>query len=462
MHGIDLVETGRSRFAAHLKLTCMLALCTWSCVLQSQAAEVSAQTHAAVKALRNQPAVKAALEQIRREDERTLKEQIEIAEIPSPSGKEQIRANDYVRRLRELGLIDVTVDSEGNVIARRSGARKDAPTLVVSAHLDTVFAEGTNVKVRKQGSRYHGAGIGDDARGLSVLITVLRAMQENKLRTQGDVLFVGTVGEEGLGNLRGVKALFRDRGNIDGFISVDNIDSPRLAPGESELVTRAVGSRRWQITFTGPGGHSYENFGTPSAVHALGRAVSMISDLQPPTEPKTTFTVATVAGGTTINAIAEKAELRIDIRSESGTALAATEEQILAAADRAGAEEGKRWGAEPIRVERTLLGDRPAGAGNSDNPVAMAWTGAAMALGQKSPKVVAASTDANVPMGLGIPAITASGGGIADKAHSLDEWYEPVNAWVAPQGLLLTTLALVGVEGGPKPLLTRRAAAVRR
>jgi tripeptide aminopeptidase len=439
-----------------------LLLCTLLGVMEARAAEVPPKTEAALKALRNQPAVKSALEQIRREDERTLQEQIEIAEIPSPTGKEQTRANDYVRRLRELGLIDVTIDSEGNVIGRRPGARRDAPSLVLSAHLDTVFAEDTNVKVRRVGKRYYGAGVGDDARGLTVLLTVLRAMQENRLRTQGDVLFVGTVGEEGLGNLRGVKALFRDRANIDGFISVDNLDSPRLAPGESELVARAVGSRRWQITFVGPGGHSYENFGTPSAVHALGRAVSMISDLQPPAEPKTTFTVATVSGGTTINAIAEKAELRIDIRSESSAALTALEEQILGAADRAGVEEGRRWGADPIRVERTLLGDRPAGAGSSDNPVAIAWTGAVIALGQKAPKVVAASTDANVPMGLGIPAITASGGGIGDKAHSLDEWYEPVNAWVGPQGVLLTTLALVGLEGGPKPLLTRRAAAAQR
>lgn len=436
-----------------------LLLCALFGITGVQASEVPAKTSAAVKALRNQPAVKAALEQIQRDDERTLREQIEIAEIPSPPFKEQTRANDYVRRLRELGLIDVSIDSEGNVIARRPGARKGAPTLVLSAHLDTVFAEGTNVKVRRDGKRYYGPGIGDDARGLTVLLTVLRAMQENKLRTQGDLLFVGTVGEEALGNLRGVKALFKDRSDIDGFISVDNIDA---APGETELVAHAVGSRRWQITFTGPGGHSYGNFGTPSAVHALGRAVAIISDLQPPTEPKTTFTVATVDGGTSINAIAEKAEIRIDIRSESATALAALEEQILAAADRAGAEEGKRWGADPIRVERTLLGDRPAGAGSSDNPAAVAWTASVVALGQKAPKVVAASTDANVPMGIGIPAITASGGGIGDKAHSLDEWYEPVNAWLGPQGVLLTTLALVGIEGGPKPLLTRRAAAAPR
>jgi tripeptide aminopeptidase len=446
--------TMRDGRTVRVKYTCALLLCALLGVIEAQASGVAPKTAAAIKTLRNQPSVKAALEQIRRDDERTLEEQIEIAEIPSPPFKEQTRANDYVRRLRELGLIDVTIDAEGNVIARRPGARKGAPTLVLSAHLDTVFAEGTNVKVRRDGKRYYGAGIGDDARGLTVLLTVLRAMQENKLRTQGDVLFVGTVGEEALGNLRGVKALFKARDDIDGFISVDNIDA---APGESELVARAVGSRRWQITFTGPGGHSYQNFGTPSAVHALGRAVSMISDLHPPAEPKTTFTVATVSGGTSINAIAEKAELRIDIRSESAAALAALEEQILAAADRAGVEEGKRWSADPIRVERTLLGDRPAGAGSNDNALAMAWTGAVLALGQKAPEVVAASTDANVPMGLGIPAITASGGGIADKAHSLDEWYEPVNAWVGPQGVLLTTLALVGLEGGPKALLTDRA-----
>src|SRR5689334_7500410 len=252
------------------KYTRALGLCALLGVMQAQASGVPAKTEAAIKVLRNQSAVKAALEQIQRDDERTLAEQIELAEIASPPFKEQTRANDYVRRLRELGLIDVTIDAEGNVIARRPGARKVAPMLVLSAHLDTVFEEGTNVKVRRDGKRYYGAGIGDDARGLSVLLTVLRAMQENKLRTQGDVLFVGTVGEEALGNLGGVKALFRDRSDIDGFISVDKIDH---APGDTDVVARAVGSHRWQITFTGPGGHSYQNFGTPSAVHALGRAV---------------------------------------------------------------------------------------------------------------------------------------------------------------------------------------------
>lgn len=424
--------------------------------LDAHAADGTAKAQATFKTISNKPAVKAALEQIRREDERTLKEQIEIAEIPAPSRKEEGRANDYIRRLREIGLSEISTDAEGNVIARRAGTTRNGPTLVLSAHLDTVFDDKTNVKVRKEGNRYYGAGITDDARGLAVLLTTARAMQEHKLRTQGDVLFVATVGEEGLGNLRGVKALFRDRQNIDGFISVDGTESPRLAPGETEVVTRAVGSHRWQITFTGPGGHSYENFGSPSAVHAMGRAISAISDLQAPAEPKTTFTVSIVSGGTAINAIAEKAQLQLDIRSESATALADLEKQILAAADRAGVEEGKRWNAEPVRVERTLLGDRPAGAGGNDNVVASAWINSLVALGQKPPMTVAGSTDANVPMGLGIPSITSSGGGVADKAHSLDEWYEPVNAWLGPQGLLLTSLALTGLEGGPKPLLPRR------
>lgn len=445
------------------RLTCAVVLGAALFVLESHPVQASAaKSEAVFKSLRTKPAVASALEQIRREDERTLKEQIEIAETPAPSHKEADRANDYVRRLRELGLSEIAIDAEGNVIARRPGSSRGGPTLVLSAHLDTVFAEDTNVKVRKEGNRYYGAGISDDARGLAVLLTVLRSMQENKLRTQGDVLFVATVGEEGLGNLRGVKALFRDRADIDGFISVDSTESPRMAVGESEVITRAVGSRRWQVAFVGPGGHSYENFGLPSAVHAMGRAISTISDLKPATEPKTTFTVAIVAGGTAINAIAEQARFQIDMRSESPTALAALEEQVLAAAEAAGVEEGKRWGAEPVRIEKTLLGDRPAGAGSSDNPVATAWMGAVIALGQKPPVAAAGSTDANVPMGLGIPAITASGGGVADKAHSLDEWYEPLNSFVGPQGLLLTTLGLVGIEGGPKPLLMRRPAAGKR
>jgi tripeptide aminopeptidase len=423
--------------------------------LEAQAADAAANSSATLKTISNKSAVKAALEQIRSEDERTLREQIEIAEIPGPSRKEEGRANDYIRRLRELGLNEISTDTEGNVIARRAGVSRNGPTLVLSAHLDTVFAEGTELKVRKQGNRYYGPGISDDARGLAVLLATLRAMQEHKLRTQGDVLFVATVGEEGLGNLRGVKALFRDRKDIDGFISVDGTESPRTPAGASEVVTRAVGSHRWQISFTGPGGHSYENFGSPSAVHAMGRAISAIADLQAPAEPKTTFTVAIVSGGSAINAIAEKAQLQLDIRSESASALAAMEQQILAAADRAGVEEGKRWNAEPVRVERTLLGDRPAGAGGNDNAVASAWSSAMLALGLR-PIAVAGSTDANVPMGLGIPSITASGGGVADKAHSLDEWFEPVNSWLGPQGLLLTSLALTGIEGGPKPLLPRR------
>jgi len=445
-----MVASGRVKFVS--------VLCLLSAVFafEAPAADASSKNEAVFKTLNGKPAVKAALEQIRREDERTLREQIEISEIPAPSRKEEVRGNDYARRLRELGLTDIATDSEGNVIARRPGTSRNGPTLVLSAHLDTVFSAETDVKVRKEGNRYYGAGIGDDARGLTVLLTVLRAMQEHKLRTQGDVLFVATVGEEGLGNLRGVKALFRDRKDIDGFISVDGIDSPRLPAGESEVVARAVGSHRWQITFTGPGGHSYENFGTPSAVHAMGRAISAISDLQAPAEPKTTFTVSIVSGGMAINAIAETAQLQLDIRSESATALAALEEQILAAAERAGVEEGERWNAAPVKVEGTLLGDRPAGAGSSDSLMASTWIGAMVALGQKPPMPVAGSTDSNVPLGLGIPAMTTPGGGIGDKAHSLDEWYEPVHSYLGPQGLLLTTLALTGIEGGPKPLLSRR------
>ena len=191
----------------------------------------------------------------------------------------------------------MSIDAAGNVIGKRKG-KSSAPLLVLSAHLDTVFTEGTDLTVTQKDGRHYAPGIMDDARGLAALLSVLRAMQNARIETVGDVWFVGTVGEEALGNLKGVKALFADHPHIDGFISVDGVDSPDdAAAGRSEIVNAATGSRRWEITFSGPGGHSFENFGTPSAMHAMGRAIAQIADLKPPADPKTTFNVGVVSGG---------------------------------------------------------------------------------------------------------------------------------------------------------------------
>ena len=439
---------------------CSLAVAALaSCLIGTSvhAAEKSATKGAiaaerARKAIAANAHVKAALAQIRNSDAATLQEQIDIAQIPSPPFKEAVRAADYVRRLKELGLSDAAIDTEGNVVSRRKGSGK-GPTLVLSAHLDTVFPEGTDVTVTQKDGRYYGRGLADDSRGLAVLLTVLRAMQDNSIRTKGDVMFVGTVGEEGLGNLRGVKALFRDNQHIDGFLSVDSIGAPDDSEGRGKIINHATGSRRWSVTFRTTGGHSFGNFGVPSAIHAMGRAIAHIDELRPPADPKTTFTVGVVSGGTSVNAIAGEAQMQIDMRSNSAAELANIERQILALVDQAVVDENARWNSQDTKVETRLLGDRPAGTANSDTPVVLAALQAAVALGLPEPTLVAASTDANVPLSLGIPAATVSGGGRGDKAHSLEEWYEPLNAWNGPQTVLLTVLALVGVEGVSKPLL---------
>lgn len=401
--------------------------------------------------------VRQALAFLRSDDERTLKEQIALTEIPSPPFKETVRAADYLKRLQALGLSDARLDAEGNVIATRRGSG-GGPTLVVSAHLDTVFPEGTDVKVKVDGNRYAAPGIGDDSRGLAVILALVRALDEAKLKTVGDIVFMGTVGEEELGDLRGVKAFFKAHSKVDGFISIDGIDIGRI-------VNSATGSRRYRIVYTGPGGHSFSAFGLPSASHALGRAIAKISEVRPPAEPKTTFTVGTLKGGTSVNAIAAEAELGLDMRSNDAASLARLEEQILQLAREAAADENRRWDKtgtdekalkEQVKVEFKLVGDRPAGAGAPDSTMLVAARQAITAVGGEVKAVASASTDSNQAISLGIPALTLGGGGEGGGSHGPSEWYSPVDAWRGPQMNLLTVLSLVGLDGVTTPTLPKR------
>jgi tripeptide aminopeptidase len=407
-------------------------------------------------ALMKDARVKSALQYLRDDDARTLEEQIAITGIPAPPFLEATRAKDYAQRMRAAGLTDVSIDTEGNVIGKRKGSGK-GPLLVVSAHLDTVFPEGTDVTVTLKDGRHFGKGIIDDSRGLAALLSVLRAMQNSGIQTVGEVWFVGTVGEEALGNLRGVKALFKDHPGIDGFISVDGTQSMQdVAAGRAEIVTQATGSRRWEIVFAGPGGHSFEDFGNASAVHAMGRAIALIAGIETSSDPKTTFTVGKVSGGTGVTAIAAEATMAVDLRSNDAEQLAALEARVLATVDEAVRSENARWGSSDIRAERKLIGDRPASTRSTEKVMFTSAAGAYVALGLREPVERFASTDSNVPLGLGIPAATMEGGGIGGKAHSPDEWYEHVNAWRGPQVILLTTLRLAGVRGVSKPALTAR------
>ncbi|MCE3000440.1 MAG: M20/M25/M40 family metallo-hydrolase [Betaproteobacteria bacterium] len=393
----------------------------------------------------------AAMDSIREAGVRMFEEQIRINEIPAPPFKEQMRAEYYLMRMRELGLPNARIDKEGNVIGIRPGSG-NGPKLVVSAHLDTVFPEGTDVKVREKDGRFYAPGIYDDALGLTNLLILLETMNKHDIRTVGDVIFVGTVGEEELGDLRGVKALFREMKDIDGFISLDGV-------GLGRIVNQATGSHRYLATFSGQGGHSFSAFGLPSAIHAMGRAVAKIGDLVTPDDPKTTFTVGTVSGGTSVNAIAADSTIGIDIRSNSNAALLEFENKLPAALEEAANEENARWKASVgnlIRVEIKQVGNRPAGMTPLDSPIVAAARASLPRVGARLRSIIASSTDSNTPMSLGIPAITLSSSGTGGGSHSPGEWYSPINNHLGAQNIFLVTVALTGLDGVTTPLLPKR------
>jgi tripeptide aminopeptidase len=396
------------------------------------------------------PKVTKALEDIKADDDQAFAEQKRITEIPAPPYKEKVRAEYFLKRFQELGFKDASIDTEGNVIALRKGSGGGRPNLVVSAHLDTVFPEGTDVAVKEKDGVILAPGIGDDSRGLAALLSLIKSINANGIATVGDVMFVGTVGEEELGNLRGVKALFRDHADIDGFISIDGL-------GITRVVNQATGSHRYEMIFKGPGGHSFQEFGLPSAIHAMGRAIAKISDLQTPSDPKTTFTVGTVSGGTSVNAIAGEARMAVDMRSNSTEELLKLEARLLDLVKQAVVEENARWNSDKLTVEIKLIGDRPAGIVAMDSPIVQA-TQRAVSVITRAPRVTFAgsSTDSNLAMSLGIPAVTIGGGGEGGNWHSRNEWYRPVDAYFGPQNALLTILVLTGLDGVTKPALPVR------
>jgi len=416
----------------------------------AQIPAAGAAIDAASQAILASPKVIKALEDIKADDDQAFAEQKRITEIPAPPYKEKQRAEYFLKRFLELGFKDASIDTEGNVIALRKGSGEGRPRLVVSAHLDTVFPEGTDVTVKEKDGVILAPGIGDDSRGLAALLSLIKSINSNALATVGDVMFVGTVGEEELGNLRGVKALFRDHADIDGFISIDGL-------GVTRIVNQGTGSHRYEMIFKGPGGHSFQEFGLPSAIHAMGRAIAKISDLQTPSDPKTTFTVGTVRGGTSVNAIAAEARMTVDMRSDSTEELLKLEARLLDLVKQAVAEENARWKSDKLALEIKLIGDRPAGIVAMDSPVVQATERAVTAL-TRAPRVTFAgsSTDSNLAMSLGIPAVTIGGGGEGGNWHSRNEWYRSVDAYLGPQSALLTTLVLAGLDGVTKPALAIR------
>jgi acetylornithine deacetylase/succinyl-diaminopimelate desuccinylase-like protein len=402
---------------------------------------------AEIRKIMEHTAYKEALKLIDADYDRIITEGIKLTEIPAPPFKEDKRAAAYAQMFKDVGLTDVEIDQEGNVLGIRKGTAGDGKFVVISAHLDTVFPEGTDVTVKRQGSKLHAPGIADDTLSLAINLGYIRAMNAANLKTKEDILFVGTVGEEGLGDLRGVRYLFtkgKYKDKIKAFFTVEG-------GGVTSITNGGVGSKRYRVTYSGPGGHSYGAFGLVNPSYALGEAISQFSRISVPTQPKTTYSVGVITGGTSVNSIPFEVSMEVDMRSESAEELKRVEDRLLTIVKEAA--EGENFARSTkegkITVKAELIGDRPSGQTAETQPIYQLAKAALEANGYK-PNYNWGSTDANMPMSLGIPALSI-GAKAPDKngrSHSLDEWAD-VEKGPFVKGMntaLVTLLTVTGIQ----------------
>ncbi|WP_420149343.1 M20/M25/M40 family metallo-hydrolase [Spirosoma sp.] len=394
-----------------------------------------------ISTLAKKPAVQSAFKIFTELEPQTKQDLITLTEIPSPPFKEAERSKKYAAMMKEAGADSVWIDEVNNVIAKRKG-KSGKKTVVVEAHLDTVFPAGTDVKVKSKGDTLYAPGVGDDTRGLTAVLAVLKGLEKAKIETDADVLFVGAVGEEGLGDLRGVKHLLRQGGpKVDSYIAVDG-------HGIDGITHRGLGSHRYRITYKGPGGHSYGAFGIVNPHGALGKAIYYFTteaDKFTKEGVKTTYSVSVVGGGTSVNAIPYESWMEVDMRSESQEKLAGVDKLLQAAIQRALKEENamKRRGPD-LTVDVKLVGDRPSGRIEPTVPLVQRAMAVSKYL-QATPRLSVGSTNANTPIAKGIPAVTIGSGGTGGGAHSLNEWWLNDKGVLGMQRILLTLLAEAGM-----------------
>jgi acetylornithine deacetylase/succinyl-diaminopimelate desuccinylase-like protein len=371
--------------------------------------------------------------------------QVELARIPAPPFGETARAVWLCARFAELGLEDVHTDSVGNVLALRRGSGPGPQCVALSAHLDTVFPAGTPLDVREEGAKLLGPGISDNASGVTALLALAAALRHSPLGHAAPILFIGNVGEEGEGNLRGMRHIFADPRWKDSLAQTIVVDGS----GADTIVTQALGSRRFQVTVRGPGGHSWSDFGAPNPIVILARALVAFTRAKLPTEPRTSANVGVIQGGTSVNTIPESASARVDIRSTSAEEMERLERALRQAVEESVGEEQapQRRGAPRSRVtqEVALIGNRPAAELREGARILEVIRAVDTHLSNAS-RLHRASTDANVPLALGLEAVSLGAGGSGGGAHTLHEWYDPTGRDLALKRLLLSALTLAGVR----------------
>ncbi|MFP8488722.1 M20/M25/M40 family metallo-hydrolase [Gracilimonas sp. Q87] len=385
--------------------------------------------------------IQQALAHIEEVDEFTVRNQIMITEIPAPPFLEQLRATKYAEMMTELGLEQVRIDDEGNVIGVRPGTEGDR-NIVISAHLDTVFPEETDVEVEVRNDTLFAPGITDDTRGLTALLTLIDTYETLEISTRDNIWFVGTVGEEGVGDLRGVKHLFETEGdNIDAFISIDG-------SSDSRIVNQALGSHRYRVTFEGPGGHSWGAFGIGNPAHAIGRAIAIFEDKASEfvkTGPRTSYNVGRIGGGTSVNSVPFENWMEIDMRSESQESLKQIDALMHEAIDEALREANSIKTEGPdLTVNVEMIGNRPSGTIESSTPLIQRALAVTEHFGDE-PDLARSSTDSNVSISMGIPSMTIGGGGSSGGSHSLDEWWFNNEGYKGIQRAFLILTAEAGI-----------------
>ncbi len=412
------------------------------CISGSALAGQRNEDHGAVVArLTARPEIIQALDLARDLEAGAESDLIELTEIPAPPFGEAARAARFAEMLQVAGLPEVSIDGVGNVIARRAGLGA-GETVAIVAHLDTVFPAGTDVTVTRRGERLYAPGIGDDTRGLVLLLNVARILERADIRTVADILFVGSVGEEGLGDLRGVRHLLRRGGpRVDRVIAIDGGSDRRV-------VNQALGSRRYRVTLTGPGGHSWGDFGLANPAHALGRATYYFDEAAAVvvnTGSPASYNVGRIGGGTSVNAVPHESWAEIDMRSIDPNQVDRLEGALRDAVTRALDEQNRaRDRGELLEADFELIGDRPSGTVAPETPLVQQALAVTRFLGL-APQLAAASTDANLPIADDLPAITLGRGGTGGGAHALTEWWAPRDAHIAVQRALLVLVASAGL-----------------